>query len=127
MSSLLKKATKKIGAVERKLHPGAYISEIVAVKDAPGFRIGDAYVITYLLVDATSGEEYTKEEKYINDSYNTRTNEFLDYLEKNGIEVEKYADFVGIQEQVTLEYQVNKGTKFLNFGSRKFIEKKAQV
>lgn len=122
--SLLKKANKKIGMVEKKLRPGNYLSEIIEVKDAPGFRVGDAFLITYNLVDKSSSDEFTKKETYINDRENPRTDKLLTYLEENGVDVQEYIDFVGIHEEITLEYQVNNGTKFLNIGARTFVEKK---
>lgn len=111
------------GGSFNKLKPGLYSSEIVEVKTPEGYCDGEAFELIYRLTDDKTGTIYDKTEVFFNDTENPRTAALLDGFTQNGVQIAETDDFVGIKEQVTLQYAINKGRRFLNIVERTFVGK----
>ena len=121
MAYPLKMSKKRTGSSGGP-RPGTYDADVISITDAPGYKPGSAFVVTYSLTD---GERtWTYNETFINDLAEPRTKEFIDYLEKNGIPTDNIDGFVGCHQELILlkEYVPGRGT-FLNVDGRKFVSK----
>lgn len=129
MSYPLGKAQKNLigggGYGGKKLKPGSYTSEIIEVKEKPGYVKGQAFVIVYRLTD-DNGNEYEKTETFINDFAVPRTKAFVDYVEDSVHELEVVEDLVGLKEKVSLEYEVITGKTYLNITERSVINEEEE-
>lgn len=102
---------------------GDFDSKIVKVANGKNYKEGEAILLTYELT--RNGKTYTKSETFVNSDANTRSKQFFDYLERNGVVITSYADFLGICEKLTLEKEVIDGYTYTNINpdKRQFIGK----
>ena len=112
----LMKIKKK--STNKKVKPGSYTCETTSVEWAEGFVPGSALRIFYELTDE-KGEKYTFDELYYVKN-NTRTDEFLDYLEDNNIE--DVNDLVGVKEEVVIQNNVKRNVAYPQITERHFIK-----
>lgn len=113
-------SNKKQGTKD-KIRPGIYISEIVSIAEAKGYKAGDAYTITYQLSDGD--KHFSYRETLINDTEDSRTAFLVNYLAENGIQVSDWSQLVGLREEVHL-LKESKGQRgvFLNIVDRRIIK-----
>ncbi len=104
---------------KKKIIPGTYDSTIVAIVPAQGWAEGKAFEFTYKLKSDSSEAE--KKEVFVNSLKNFRTLGFVEYLAKNGVEIESLEEVLGLKEQLTFEFDEINGVKYLNITMRKYV------
>ena len=102
--------------------PGVYLSTLVEITPAPGYRDGDAYVFTYSLTDKNSGAQYVKKETFFNNAQNERFDNLITKIEAHGFVINDIDDFLGLHEEVVLMKEVNNNVPYLNVYDRTFID-----
>lgn len=117
-ASSLKRNNQK----KQSLQPGTYLSKIVSVSDAKGYTEGDAYTLTYS-VTVADGTVIEKQDTFVNNINSSRTLELVEYLAKNGLELEDFEDLIGLQENLSFTWSVSEttGRRFLNVSKREFL------
>lgn len=99
-----------------KAKPGTFISEVKDVKDPEGYTPGHAIEIDYELTDK-AGKKFFHKEIFHIEYPSSRTYEFNEYLDELGCDT--YQDFIGVNEEVTLEKQVTNKGVYTNIVKRK--------
>lgn len=114
-SSLLK--SKSITR-KPKVTAGDYVARCENVKLDPDY-IDPTFVFDYLLINK-AGKEFKFTERFVEKAGFTRTLDFYDYLEKNGIE--ELEDFVGKYELIKIAWNFDShGRRLPSITTRKFI------
>ena len=104
-----------------KPSPGEYTSTVIKIEEAPSYKAGDAYKITYLMSSTEDSREFEKSEIFINSMQNERTAKLINDWKNDGFIVNNIEDILGVMESVTLEYEVIRGNPYLNITKRNFV------
>lgn len=114
-----KGAFSKKTTVTKKAQPGVYNSKIDKIVATPDYPIEVSFDIYYKLTDRETGEGYDFKERYVNSDENPRTAEFIDVLEGYGIEVNDFENLIGVEEVVTLDWEIVGGNPYVNIVDRR--------
>ena len=107
-----KKSTVKCGDFE---------STVVSVETPQDFVEGEAFDITYDLVDE-NGTHHSYRERFYADTSNERTATFADYLDNIGVGRENIENFVGTKEKISIRKKVSKNQARPTIVSREVIK-----
>lgn len=112
---------KKKGNSSKKLKPGTYISVVLDIKYDDKCVDGTAIKIWYE-IENEKGEKYKHSEIFHTGYYNSRTRQFYDYLEENGIDTESIDAFIGCHEKVVIKWNPTYKGTFPAIVEREFID-----
>ena len=102
------------------LKPGIYDAECISIGMHPDYADDAAILVEYALTDET-GRLFDFREVFYNNSYNERSGDFFDYLEKNKISLDNVEKFIGCTERVTLKKLVRSNRSMLSIVAREFV------
>lgn len=105
--------------VTKKTQPGVYDSRIDKIMATPRYPIEVSFDVWYKLTSRETGEVFDFKERYINSDENPRTATFIDVLEGYGIEVNDFENLIGVEEVVTLDWEIVGGNPYVNIVDRR--------
>lgn len=102
------------------LRVGTYNSVVVSIDFDPDYCVEEALLVKYILTD-DNGRSYDYQEIFFNQESNVRTQNFFDYLVKNGIPLERFTDFKGCCEKLTIRKTARGNRPMLTIEKREFV------
>ena len=103
-----------------KVTPGTYSSVVTSAEWDPEYVDGTAFRIEYSLTDP-DGNTYEYSEIFFNTARNRRTEEFLEYLNNNGISLDDISSLVGVKEELEIKKAPRQGRSLLTITKREFV------
>lgn len=116
------KACKPKHGGNAQISPGTYQGEIVDMCNAPGYKPGAAFRLTYHIT-LKNGAMKIFEETFVNNENNPRSAAFFEKIESYGIDSYDLENLIGLREMLTFEKVVSvSGIPFTNIVSREIIK-----
>lgn len=100
---------------------GDFESTVVSVATPPDFVEGEAFDITYDLIDE-NGTHYPYKERFFADTTYERSAKFSDYLDRIGVGRKTVENFVGVKEKISIRKKVTNGKARATIVSREVIQ-----
>lgn len=113
---------KKTTVAKKKAQPGVYDSRIDKIMATPRYPIEISFDVYYILTNRETGEEYEFKERYVNSDENPRTSEFIDAMEGYGVDLDDFENLIGVEEEVTLDWEIVGGNPYVNIVDRRSPE-----
>ncbi len=104
------------------LQVGTYSSVVVDIDFHPDYCAEEALLVKYQLT-SDNGRSYDYQEVFLNKESNQRTQCFFDYLIDNGIPLERFTDFKGCKEKITIKKTSRGSRPMLTIDKREFISR----
>ena len=104
-----------------KVSPGTYSSIVTNAEWDQEYVEGTAFRVEYSLTDSV-GNTYEYSEIFFNTARNRRTEEFLEYMQNNGISLDDIGNLVGVKEQLVIKKAPRQGRSLLTITAREFVE-----
>lgn len=121
----LKNIKNQAQSAKRRLNfPGTFDALVSDVRYPDGYLEGEAFEVLYEV--KTPKGLLPFRELFFLKRYNRRTQDFLNYLVKSGIDDEDITTFIGCCEKLTFKRVVVENRSRLNIVDREFISKDAE-
>ncbi len=104
---------------KKKAQPGVYDSRIDKIVATPGYPIDVSFDIWYKLTKRETSETYDFKERYVNSDENPRTATLIDIMESYGVALDDFDNLVGVEEVVTLDWEIVGGNPYVNIVDRR--------